>query len=118
MSVTSLERSWFEPTPRGRLDGERPVSDLMTTAAETAALDVTLPLVPSVSALATVREAAHLMASRGLRQVQVRNPRGEIVGVLSTSDLFRWAVGEPSEDELEDDESEDESEDESPDGHA
>ena len=92
MSVTTMDPSWFEARSQERLDGDRPVSDLMTTSAEAAALEVFVPCVPSVSAFATVREAAHLMASRGLAQVRVRNARGEIVGVLSTSDLFRWAA--------------------------
>jgi CBS domain-containing protein len=74
------------------LDGNLPVCEVMTTAAEVAALDVTLPCVPSVSARTTVREAAHLMAARGLRLVQVRNVGGELIGMLSTSDLYRWVA--------------------------
>jgi CBS domain-containing protein len=94
MSTTNIDPDWLEPEPRKPLDSGLPVSRLMTTAAQAAKLDVRWPRLPSVSALATVREAAHLMARRGLRQVQVRNPRGELVGLLSASDLFRWAAGE------------------------
>ena len=94
MSATNIDPDWLESEPRRPLDSGLAVSRLMTTAAQAAALDVRWPRLPSVSALATVREAAHLMAQRGLRQVQVRNARGEIVGVLSASDLFRWAAGE------------------------
>jgi Mg/Co/Ni transporter MgtE len=93
MAAAKVDAIWFEATPHRRLDGGLPVSRLMTTSAEAAALDARWPRLPSVSAIATVHEAAHLMASRGLRQVQVRGPRGEIVGVLSVSDLFRWVAG-------------------------
>jgi CBS domain-containing protein len=95
MSATSINGMWFEPTPRRLLDSNVPVSRLMTTSAEARALDVRWPRIPSVSAYATVREAAHLMAACGLRQVQVRSPDGEVVGVLSASDLFRWVAGDP-----------------------
>jgi len=97
-NVTSVNGMWFEPTPRRLLDSSLPVSRLMTTSAEVAALEVEWPRLPSVSALSTVREAAHLMAACGLPQVQVRNARGEIVGVLSASDLFRWVAGDDEDD--------------------
>jgi hypothetical protein len=99
MSVTSISGMWFEPTPRRLLDSSVPVSRLMTTSAEVAALAVRWPRHPSVSALSTVREAAHLMAACGLPQVQVHDARGEVVGVLSASDLFRWVAGEYEEEE-------------------
>jgi hypothetical protein len=99
MSATSFNGVWFEPTPRRLLDSSVPVSRLMTTSAQAAALAVRWPHHPSVSVLATVREAAHLMAACGLAQVQVRNPRGEVVGVLSASDLFRWVAGDEEEEE-------------------
>jgi hypothetical protein len=101
MSVSSMNGGiWFEPTPRRLLDGNLPVSRLMTTSAEAAALAVMWPRHPSVSVLSTVREAAHVMATCGLQQVGVRNPRGEIVGVLSASDLFRWVAGDDEEEKL------------------
>ncbi len=94
MSATSLEeRSWFEINANGRLDAERPISELMTTSARASALAQTMPRAPAVSAFSTVREVAHLMAAQRLSQVRVRGARGEIVGVLSTSDLYRWFVG-------------------------
>jgi CBS domain-containing protein len=98
MSVTTIYGTWFEPTPRRLLDSSVPVSRLMTTAAEAAALDIRWPRLPSVSAFATVREAAHLMATCGLPQVQVRDSRGDVVGVLSASDLFRWVAGDEEDD--------------------
>jgi len=94
MSATSLEEtSWFEMTPNGRLDADRPISKLMTTSAQAAALALTMPRAPAVSAFATVHEVAHLMAAHRLAQVRVRGARGEIVGVVSTSDLYRWVAG-------------------------
>jgi hypothetical protein len=100
MSVTSMNGVWFEPTKRRLLDGNMPVSRLMTRSAEAAALAMMWPRQPSVSVLSTVREAAHVMATCGLHQIGVRNTRGEIVGVLSASDLFRWVAGEEEEQEL------------------
>jgi CBS domain-containing protein len=97
MSVTSINGVWFEPTPRRLLDSSVPVSRLMTTSAQATALAVQWPRHPSVSAFTTVREAAHLMATCGLPQVQVRNSHGEVVGVLSASDLFRWVAGDDEE---------------------
>jgi hypothetical protein len=99
MSVTSFNGRWFEPTPRRLLDSNVPVSQLMTTSAQVAALAVQWPRHPSVSVLSTVREAAHLMAACGLPQVQVRNLNGEVVGVLSASDLFRWVAGDEDDEE-------------------
>ena len=94
MSATSLaETSWFEPGPQGRLDADRPISELMTTTARTSAVAPSMPRAPGVSAFATVREVAHVVAARRLAQVRVLGARGEIVGVLSTSDLYRWVVG-------------------------
>jgi hypothetical protein len=94
MSVTSLEEtSWFDAAPNGRRDADRPISELMTTSAQASALALPMPRAPAVSAFATVREVAHLMATRRLAQVRVRDARGEIVGVVSTSDLYRWVVG-------------------------
>jgi hypothetical protein len=98
MSVTSIYGRWFEPTPRRLLDSGVSVTRLMTTAAEAAALDIRWPRLPSISVLATVRDAAHLMATCGLPQVQVRDARGEVVGVLSASDLFRWVAGDDADD--------------------
>ena len=96
MSVTGVQDGgWYEVAPRKRLDSSTPVSRLMTTSAEAAALEVEVPRLPSVRAFATVSEAAHIMASRGLSQLQVRDSRGAIVGVLTASDLYRWvAYGE------------------------
>lgn len=91
MSVTIVDGPWLETTRR-RLDSSTPVSRLMTTSAQAAAFHVDVPRVPSVDVLTTVSEAAHLMASRGLRQVQVRNSQGEVVGVLTASDLYRWVT--------------------------
>jgi CBS domain-containing protein len=103
MSVTSLEEtSWFDSTPDGRLDADRPISELMTTSAQASALALVMPRAPAVSAFATVREVAHLMAARRLAQVRVRDARGEIVGVVSTSDLYRWVVGAAPDDERDD----------------
>lgn len=93
MSAVTVDETWFQAAPPEHLDGDLPVSALMTTSAEAEALDARGPRRPAVSAHATVREAAHLMAARRISQVQVRNPSGEIVGVLSASDLFRWAAG-------------------------
>ncbi|HSZ84365.1 MAG TPA: CBS domain-containing protein, partial [Polyangia bacterium] len=89
----------FETTPNNRLDAERPISELMTTSAQASALALTMPRAPSVNAFATVREVAHLMAARRLAQVRVRDARGETVGVVSTSDLYRWVVGAALDDE-------------------
>jgi CBS domain-containing protein len=97
MSVTSTDGMWFELTPRRLLDSSVPVSRVMTTSAEVAALAGRWPHLPSVSVLTTIREAAHLMATYGSPQVQVRNGRGEIVGVLSASNLFRWVAGDPDD---------------------
>ena len=51
MSVTSFNGRWFEPTPRRLLDSNVPVSQLMTTSAQVAALAVQWPRHPSVSVL-------------------------------------------------------------------
>ena len=52
----------------------------MTTTPDAAALEAKTPLRDSLNARATVREAAHLMASRGLVQIherEVRDNRGD-----------------------------------------
>ena len=93
MSVTNVGAIGIENRFSRRLDGSVPVSELMTTAADTAELRVQVPRAPSVSMGASVREAAHVMASNGSLQIEVRSAEGEIVGVLTASDLFRWAAG-------------------------
>ena len=98
MRVTSANGMWFEPTPRRLLDSSTPVSRLMTAATGGAPHEVRWPHLPSVSARATVREAAHVMATCGVHQVQVRDARGEVVGVLAASALFRWVAGSPDND--------------------
>jgi CBS domain-containing protein len=65
----------------------------MTSAADTAELQVQLPSAPSVDAGVSIREAAHLMALNGFLQVEIRSPTGELLGVLTASDLFRWVAG-------------------------
>jgi CBS domain-containing protein len=92
MSVMEMDPNWFEPAPRRRLDTSVPVSKLMTPFARKIDFEIEVPRIISVDALATVREAAHLMASRGLLQVHVRNSVGQIVGVLTASDLYRWVA--------------------------
>jgi CBS domain-containing protein len=93
MILPSLEEAWFEPTPRRRLNSALPVARLMTAFSGGGRAAVPWPRVASVSAHATVGEAAHLMATRGLRQVQVRDAHGEVVGILSASSLYRWVAG-------------------------
>jgi CBS domain-containing protein len=93
MSVTEMDANWFEPSPRRRLDTSLPVSKLMTPFARRMDLEIEVPRLISVDAFATVREAAHLMASRGLLQVHVRDGFGQLVGVLTASDLYRWVAG-------------------------
>jgi CBS domain-containing protein len=92
MSATEMDANWFEPTPRRRLDTSVPVSKLMTRFARKIDFEVEVPRLFSVDALATIREAAHLMASRGLLQVHVRDTFGQIIGVLTASDLYRWVA--------------------------
>ena len=100
MSVTRLEEtSWFDTTPNGRLDADRPISEVVAMSEQASALALQMPRAPAVSAFATVREVAHLMATRRLAQVRVHGARGEIVGVVSTSDLYRWFVGVTLDDE-------------------
>jgi predicted transcriptional regulator len=96
MPKTVVPRAELE-TRRRRLDSDTPVSRLMTTSAEALALDVGSARAwaidaHAIDALTTVREATHLMVERGLRQIQVRNQQGEIVGVLAASDLYRWVT--------------------------
>jgi CBS domain-containing protein len=89
MSVTNLG-PWLEFSQRPRLDSDTPVSRLMHDASpETVALGRG---VPSVHALTTVREATHLMASQGVLHVQVKDTSGQVVGVLTVSDLYRWVT--------------------------
>jgi CBS domain-containing protein len=76
-----------------QLDGSIPVSELMTSAADTAELQVQVPHAPAVDAGASIRETAHLMALNGFLQVEIRGPNGELLGVLTASDLFRWVAG-------------------------
>jgi CBS domain-containing protein len=76
-----------------QLDGSIPVSELMTSAADTAELQVQVPRAPAVDARASIRETAHLMALNGFLQVEIRGPNGELLGVLTASDLFRWVAG-------------------------
>jgi len=76
-----------------QLDGSIPVSELMTSAADTAELQVQVPDTPSVDARASIQETAHLMALNGFLQVEIRSPNGELLGVLTASDLFRWVAG-------------------------
>ena len=92
MSVTEMDANWFEPASRRRLDTSVPVSKLMTPFARKIDFEIEVPRLFTVDARATVREAAHLMASRGLLQVHVRDPFGQIVGVLTASDLYRWVA--------------------------
>ena len=80
-----------ESSPR-RLEGNTPISRLMTTSADMIALHDGSRRAPSLDALSTVREATHFMVERGVRQIQVRNHEGEIVGVLAASDLYRWVT--------------------------
>jgi CBS domain-containing protein len=85
---------------RRRLDSDTPISRLMSTSAEALGLVVRRPRVAFIDARATVREATRLMVEHGLRQVQVRNREGELVGVLAASDLYRWVtddVNDPDE---------------------
>ncbi len=93
MSATHISTTGFDRAFGKQLDGSVPVSELMTTAADTAELRVQVPQVPSVPVGASVREAAHLMASNGSLQIEIRNADGQVVGVLTASDLFRWAAG-------------------------
>jgi CBS domain-containing protein len=92
MSVTEMDANWFEPAARRRLDTSVPVSKLMTPFVRTMELELDIPRLFSVAAFATVREAAHFMASRGLLQVHVRDSLGKIIGVLTASDLYRWVA--------------------------
>ena len=92
MSVTEMDPNWFEPASRRRLDTSVPVSKLMTPFARKIDFQIEVPRIISVDALATIREAAHLMASRGLLQVHVRDSVGTIIGVLTASDLYRWVA--------------------------
>ena len=94
MSVTEMDANWFEASPRRRLDTSLPVSKLMTPfARKKIGHEIEVPRLISVDAFSTIREAAHLMASRGLLQVHVRDGFGQIVGVLTASNLYRWVAG-------------------------
>jgi CBS domain-containing protein len=92
MSATEMDAIWFEPTPRRRLDTSIPVSKLMTRFARALDLAKDAPQLITVDARTTVREAAHLMVSRGLLQVHVRDVFGTLVGVLTASNLYRWVA--------------------------
>src|SRR4051812_16473816 len=104
MSVTEIDEIRAEATTYRDLDSNLPVSKLMTPSARTIHFEIEVAHLASVDALATVREAAHLMASRGLLQVQVRDAQGEIVGVLTASDLYRWVAHKAGLNGLETDE--------------
>jgi CBS domain-containing protein len=92
MSAIEMDAIWFEPTPRRRLDTSVPVSKLMTPFARRLELATSTRQLIAVDAGTTVREAAHLMVSRGLLQVHVRDALGGIVGVLTASNLYRWVA--------------------------
>jgi CBS domain-containing protein len=92
MSVIDATNGPRKKRPRPRRASAVPIGDLMTTARDAAALEAKAPLRHSLNALATVREATHLMASRGLAQIHVLDVRGRVVGVLTTSDLYRWVA--------------------------
>jgi Mg/Co/Ni transporter MgtE len=91
--------SWG-PSPRragGRL-GSAPIADVMTASDDPTVRAAAWPRLQSLNAYATVREAAHVMASRGLLQIAVRDAQERLVGILTTSDLYRWvAAAEPSD---------------------
>lgn len=95
MSVTNLG-PWQNTAQHPRLDSDTPVSRLMTNApahAETSNVSA------RVHALTTVREATHLMASRGVLQIHVEDSFGNVVGVLTVSDLYRWVTATPTDDD-------------------
>jgi CBS domain-containing protein len=76
------------------LKSDTPVSRLMSTAHVNAELVRGLP---SVHALTSVREATHFMASKGVLQIHVRDTHGDVVGVLTASDLYRWVTEAPTD---------------------
>jgi predicted transcriptional regulator len=90
----------LEPSPPragGRL-GSAPIADVMTASDDPTVRGAAWPRLQSLNAYATVREAAHVMAARGLLQIPVRDAQGRVVGILTTSDLYRWvAAAEPSD---------------------
>lgn len=92
MSVTEIDETQSEALTQRGLDSNLPVSKLMTPSARTINFQIEVSRLASVDALATIREAAHLMASRGLLQVQVRDAQGALVGVLTATDLYRWVA--------------------------
>ena len=93
MSAANMGVMGFGANRSRQLDGSIPVSELMTSAADTAELQVQVPRGPAVDAGASIREAAHLMALNGFLQVEIRSATGELLGVLTASDLFRWVAG-------------------------
>lgn len=93
MSVANMGAMEMSANRFRQLDGSIPVSELMTSAADTAELQVQVPEAPAVDARASIRETAHLMALNGFLQVEIRSPNGELLGVLTASDLFRWVAG-------------------------
>jgi hypothetical protein len=93
MSAANIDATGFSASRSKQLDGSIPVSELMTSAADTAELQVQVPRGPAVDAGVSIREAAHLMATNGFLQVEIRSPSGELLGVLTASDLFRWVAG-------------------------
>jgi hypothetical protein len=93
MSAANIGAMGFGANRIRQLDGSIPVSELMTSAADTAELQVQVPRGPAVDPHASIREAAHLMALNGFLQIEIRSPTGEMLGVLTASDLFRWVAG-------------------------
>lgn len=95
MSVSSINepRPWLETSQRSRLDSSTPVSRLMSSAPPQAGVPgIDARGIPSVHALTSVREATHLMASRGVLHLHVKDNLGNVVGVLTVSDLYRWVA--------------------------
>lgn len=55
--------------------------------------DVMTPMLVSLPETASVAEAAQLMATQHLHGVPVTSASGELVGLLSTSDIVGWVAG-------------------------
>lgn len=100
MSAANMGAFGFGASRFRHLDGSIPVSELMTSAADTAELQVQVPDAPSVDAETSIGEAAHLMAQNGSLQVEIRGSEGELLGVLTASDLYRWVAGLAAGDDL------------------
>jgi CBS domain-containing protein len=82
---TVSERDLVERALAAGLDGGRPVSEVMTDAAET------LP------AATTVADAMELMLRAGARSMPVAGERGEVIGLLQDHDLLLAHGGSPLE---------------------